>query len=78
LILGISNICLRLNFSHALILNENSNFSKYPYALYPFTTRFQLPFAPPAAGLNPALRLGLADFAGAALALADQPAAKLC
>jgi hypothetical protein len=33
LILEISDICLRLNFSHALILNENSNFSRYPYFL---------------------------------------------
>ena len=33
LILGISNICLRLNFSHALILNENSHFSRHPLFL---------------------------------------------
>jgi hypothetical protein len=30
LILEISDICLRLNFSHALILDENSNFSRHP------------------------------------------------
>ncbi len=33
LILGISAICLWLNFSHALILNENPNFSRYPCVL---------------------------------------------
>ncbi len=30
LTLGISSICLWLNFSHALILNENSYFSRHP------------------------------------------------
>jgi hypothetical protein len=33
LILEISDICLRLNFSHASILNENSNFSRHPYII---------------------------------------------
>jgi|GEM_PF-3907419 hypothetical protein len=32
-ILGISDICLRQNFPHALILNENSHFSKLPFVL---------------------------------------------
>jgi hypothetical protein len=32
LILGISVICLWLNFSHALILNENPHFSRRPQA----------------------------------------------
>jgi len=29
-ILGISNICLQRNFHYALILNENTNFSRHP------------------------------------------------
>jgi hypothetical protein len=35
LILGISDICLRLNFSQTLILNENPDFSEYPEIRYP-------------------------------------------
>ena len=32
-ILGISIICLRLNLSHALILNENHHFARGSYAI---------------------------------------------
>jgi len=41
-ILGISTICLRLNFSHAFILNKNPHFSKHPYnIIYAYLTEEQ-------------------------------------